>query len=208
MVSSFNDMTVGMFQEWHKIMHTEKDLLEREYNLLSLVSGISRAKLDNMPRGKIKGLFSEMGKMQRQPMRGVVNEVISIGLRPYVAFTNMKDFSNELTTNQGTALKTWTGNEYDSIQNMHLCLAMLYVPYLPFKKKRIPDNIEKAARIFKKAKVGQVYGTLFFYSRLSEKLQETFLCSVEEATKMLTEHLSEVIKAHGGTLQKATAGIT
>lgn len=201
-------MTVEMFQEWHKIMCTERDILEREYKLLSLVSGISLSKLESMKRGEVKDLFAKMGKMQRQPMRGTINEVIAIGWKPYVCFTNLKDFESDVSTNQLTALKTWTQSEQASIENMHRCLALLYVPYIPFSKKKIPANIEKAAERFKKARVGQVYGTLFFYSKVSEKLQESFHNSSKQAMETITEHLKEVISARGQTSPKGTAGIT
>lgn len=198
-------MTVGVFQEWHKIMTTEKDVLVREYKLLSLVTGKSVDELEAMKRGDIRKLFAEMGKMQRMPISGEVNQAIAIGWKPFVCFTDLSEFSNELTTNQGTALKEWTKTEQSTIENMHRCLAMLYVPYRPFKKKTLPSNIEKAAEIFKKAKIGQIYGTLFFYSRVSEKLQIVFLNSSNEASRIITEHLKEITL--GVSSQRGTDGI-
>lgn len=109
-------MTVEMFQEWHRIMRTEKDILEREYKLLSLVTGKSQSKLEAMKRGDVKTLFAKMGQMQRQPLRGTVNKIIAIGWKPYIAFTDMKEFNFEMSANQWTALKTWTKDEVSSIE--------------------------------------------------------------------------------------------
>ena len=57
------------------------------------------------------------------------------------------------------------------------------------------DNVEEIGDvIYNYGKVGDVYGTLFFYSNRSEKLKADLLNSLEEVQKEIAIHMEEVNK--------------
>jgi len=105
----------------------------------------------------------------------------------YKACKDEKDFK----TNQYTALKQY---ETDVINNLHKILALIYVKCPVFSKYKFnSDNVEEISDvIYNYGKVGDVYGTLFFYSSRSEKLKADLLNSLEEVQKEIAIHMEEV----------------
>jgi len=105
----------------------------------------------------------------------------------YKACKDEKDFK----TNQYTALKQY---ETDVINNLHKILALIYVkcPILT-KYKFNSDNVDIIADvIYNHGKVGDVYGTLFFYSSRSEKLKADLLNSLDQVQKEIAIHMEVV----------------
>mgnify|MGYP000940600778 CR=1 FL=1 len=71
---------------------------------------------------------------------------------------------------------------------------MIYVKRPVFSKYKFnSDNVEEISDvIYNYGKVGDVYGTLFFYSNRSEKLKADLLNSLEEVQKEIAIHMEEV----------------
>jgi hypothetical protein len=105
----------------------------------------------------------------------------------YKACKDERDFK----TNQYTALKQY---ETDVINNLHKILALIYVKCPLFSKYKFnSDNVEQIGDvIYNYGKVGDVYGTLFFYSNRSEKLKADLLNSLEEVNREIAIHMEEV----------------
>lgn len=207
MKTSFNDFTVKEFQEWHKVVNSNMDLMDREYKLLSICHGISEEKAMSIPNGKIIKLFRKMNDLKLSEPSKKVKNFISINYKPYKAILFPSDLQNLMSANQITAALTLSKTNESSIENMHRLLALFYTPYYPFITLKIAGNQEKLADKMLSAKIGDVYGAVFFYSIVSPKLQEAFQQFSHQNNQVIMNHLKEMAEAHGVDLSEITDGI-
>jgi len=198
-------MTVSQFQDWHNVIKTERDLFDREVKLLSIVSGKTVEYLEDLPLEDLRKLFRQMNKIDTK-LNDKPKRIVSVKLKPFVAFCLPSEISDKLSTNQYTALKTYTATEEDTIKNMHKILALTYAPYRLFRKPKLSEYFNKIEERMKSAKMGDISGTVFFYSLVSEKLQEAFLPYSTKAMETIQKFSEEMM--HGVDSQKVGDGIT
>lgn len=208
MKTDFNDFTVQEFQEWHKAINTDMDLMDREYKLLSICAGISEDKAMSIPNGKVIEMFRKMNKLKLTEPSKKVKPYMSIGWRPYKAIVMPSELEALMSANQFTTAITYSKTTESSIENLHRLLALIYTPYYPFTKPKIAENQGKLAKTMLKAKIGDVYGVVFFYSIVSPKLQEAFQQFSHQNDQVIMNHLKEMAVARGVDLSEITDGIT
>lgn len=160
-------MTVSQFQDWHNVIKTERDLFDREVKLLSIVSGKTVEYLEDLPLEDLRKLFRQMNKIDTK-LNDKPKRIVSVKLKPFVAFCLPSEISDKLSTNQYTALKTYTATEEDTIKNMHKILALTYAPYRLFRKPKLSEYFNKIEERMKSAKMGDISGTVFLLSRIGE----------------------------------------
>jgi hypothetical protein len=90
----------------------------------------------------------------------------------------------ELSTGQYIDLKTFAKEDF--ISNLPNMLAVIYRPI--FKKYSVKTH-EKVSKIIGDAKLNDVYGLLFFYSSVSEKLNPTIQMSLVLATQEIEREM-------------------
>jgi len=201
---SFNEFTVGQFIDWHNIIKSESDLIEREYKLLSMLLGITQEECENIPQGKLLPLFLQMNQYKESDINQKVKQILIVNHRPYIAICDAKHLKELLSTSQYTAFKQYT--KEDSVQHMDKILALLYCPYRPFRKLKLTDKQHHLATIMRSAKIGDVFGAVFFYARLSEKLNPILQNYSTQAAKVIRERMEEIAQAHGVGLEKGMDG--
>ena len=193
--TNVNNLTIKEFIEYENIRTSSLENIDKIIQIASSFTDISVSEYENMS-------FNELEKVKHKvlllinskPNTRLKNTFWHDGTR-YKACKDEKDFK----TNQYTALKQY---ETDVINNLHKILALIYVkcPILT-KYKFNSDNVEEISDvIYNYGKVGDVYGTLFFYSNRSEKLKADLLNSLEEVQKEIAIHMEEVnreLKASG-----------
>lgn len=205
---SFNDFTVDQFQKWHEIIDTEHDVLRREYSLLAMLLGISVEDCEAITFKKLDPLFKQINSYDEIKPSKKLKQVIIVKRKPYVAIVNLKELRHLLTANQFTAAQTYAATPQSTVQNMHRLLSLVYCPYRFMKGNKLSNNTELTAEKMKLAKIGDVYGTVFFYSIVYKKLQETSSIYFHKAQKILMERMNEIAEAHGLNSQGLTDGIT
>ena len=185
--TNVNNLTIKEFIEYENIRTSSLENIDKIIQIASSFTDISVSEYENMS-------FNELEKVKHKvlllinskPNTRLKNTFWHDGTR-YKACKDEKDFK----TNQYTALKQY---ETDVINNLHKILALIYVkcPILT-KYKFNSDNVDIIADvIYNYGKVGDVYGTLFFYSNRSEKLKADLLNSLEEVQKEIAIHMLEV----------------
>jgi len=185
--TNVNNLTIKEFIEYENIRTSSLENIDKIIQIASSFTDISVSEYENMS-------FNELEKVKHKvlllinskPNTRLKNTFWHDGTR-YKACKDEKDFK----TNQYTALKQY---ETDVINNLHKILALIYVkcPVLT-KYKFNSDNVEQIGDvIYNYGKVGDVYGTLFFYSNRSEKLKADLLNSLEEVQKEIAIHMEEV----------------
>jgi hypothetical protein len=193
--TNVNNLTIKEFIEYENIRTSSLENIDKIIQIASSFTDISVSEYENMS-------FNELEKVKHKvlllinskPNTRLKNTFWHDGTR-YKACKDEKDFK----TNQYTALKQY---ETDVINNLHKILALIYVKCPLFSKYKFnSDNVEEISDvIYNYGKVGDVYGTLFFYSNRSEKLKADLLNSLEEVQKEIAIHMEEVnreLKASG-----------
>ena len=203
--SSFNEMTVRQFMDWNRIMSEGDDVITREYKLLAALLGKELSQVEDMPIGELKPLFKKMKDISLSKPSDKPKRVIMVNKKPYIAIVNPKDLRELLSANQYTAFKQYT--KQDTISNMHRILALLYTPYKLFRKQKIAENTEALSKEFFTAKLGDVYGFVFFLGIQYNELMKCSQQSLNSAIQTIDEHMKEVMKVLGNDSKTATDGM-
>ena len=185
--TNVNNLTIKEFIEYENIRTSNLENIDKIIQIASSFTDISVSEYENMSFNELEKVKSKVLLLiNSKPNTRLKNTFWHDGTR-YKACKDEKDFK----TNQYTALKQY---ETDVINNLHKILALIYVkcPILT-KYKFNSDNVEEIADvIYNYGKVGDVYGTLFFYSSRSEKLKADLLNSLEEVQKEIAIHMEVV----------------
>jgi hypothetical protein len=193
--TNVNNLTIKEFIEYENIRTSTLENIDKIIQIASSFTDISVSEYENMSFNELEKVKSKVLLLiNSKPNTRLKNTFWHDGTR-YKACKDEKDFK----TNQYTALKQY---ETDVINNLHKILALIYVKCPIFSKYKFnSDNVDIIADvIYNYGKVGDVYGTLFFYSSKSEKLKADLLNSLEEVQKEIAIHMEEVnreLKASG-----------
>lgn len=200
-IKSFNDFTVEQFQQWHKVIKEESDIIDREVKLASILTGKSVEYLESVPYSVLKEVIKRVNKISLTEPSTKVVRFVKVGRKVYSAILNAQDLHGLMSTSQFTAAKTYAANP---IENMHLLLPLYYAPYKLFGKQKLAENQIKLAEEFKKVKVGEVYGAVFFYSILWSQFVPILEDSLKQATQVMEEIAADGLDSMNpmdGTLQ-------
>lgn len=191
--SSYNDLTISQFQECYFILGKVPQI-EQWITVLSILSGKPEDYFNEMPIKKLKGYIAKLQFLLNPKLNTKGKKYVYANGRIYKAILN----ANEITTAQGIDLKTFQkpaegqSIEESVIENAHKLLACIYVPLVGFKFRYDGKYHPRTVEDLKKVKVGDVFGTLFFYSNLFGPLTETFNHYGEKALNLVEEHMKEV----------------
>ena len=189
---SFNDLTIEQFQECYFVLGS-KPTLDSWIMVISILSGKSKDKVESLP---IKELKKEINKLQfllNPNLNEKVNKFIAVKGRPFKAVLN----ANEMQTNQVADLKGLMHKEGQSVndtivENAHKLLACIYLPLTFSGFRYIPSKHKEVSQYFRKAKMGDVYGTLFFYSNLYKNLIESINTFGKKHMEIVNSHMKEI----------------
>jgi len=193
--TNVNNLTIKEFIEYENIRTSNLENIDKIIQIASSFTDIAVSEYENMSFNELEKVKSKVLLLiNSKPNTRLKNTFWHDGTR-YKACKDEKDFK----TNQYTALKQY---ETDVINNLHKILALIYVKCPLFTKYKFnSDNVDIIADvIYNYGKVGDVYGTLFFYSNRSEKLKADLLNSLEEVQKEIAIHMEVVnreLKASG-----------
>jgi len=185
--TNVNNLTIKEFIEYENIRTSSLENIDKIIQIASSFTDISVSEYENMSFNELENVKSKVLLLiNSKPNTRLKNTFWHDGTR-YKACKDEKDFK----TNQYTALKQY---ETDVINNLHKILALIYVKCPVFSKYKFnSDNVEQISDvIYNYGKVGDVYGTLFFYSSRSEKLKADLLNSLDQVQKEIAIHMEEV----------------
>ena len=160
---SYNDITISQFQECYFILGQNPEI-EQWITVLSLLSGVPEDFYYNLPTQKLKRKIYRLQFLLNPELNTKVKKYIYLNGRIYKAIYKASD----LTTAQGIDIKEFQKPEEDQsiqdriVENADKLLATIYLPITWKGFKYDSSKHERSANDFKKAKMGQVYGTLFF----------------------------------------------
>lgn len=200
---NLNEVTVEQFQECYFLLNgkatddTDPIFLEptRWANVIACLSKVDPKVIKNLPGNQFKYLTRKLSFLKDdERLNTKVKKYILVNKTVYKAVWE----ADKLSTSQAFDIKTFckpeTGmSQRDTVvENLHKLLASIYLPLKKLQFTYSGTDHEKISNDFKKAKMGDVAGTLFFYSLVSPKLTEAMLDFGEKPMQMLTEHMKEV----------------
>jgi hypothetical protein len=187
--TNVNQLSIKEFIRYENIRTSNLENIDKIIQIASYFTKISISDYENMSFNELEKVKSKVLLLiNSKPNTRLKNTFWYDGTR-YKACKDERDFK----TNQYTALKQY---ETDVINNLHRILALIYVKCPLFTKYKFNgDSVDQIANvIYNYGKVGDVYGTLFFYSNRSEKLKADLLNSLEEVQKEIAIHMEQVNK--------------
>lgn len=202
---SYNDLTIAQFQECYFILGKDPGT-DEWIRVLSILSGKPEDYFLELPKSKLKDWIKKLQFLLTPELNTKVKRYLYINGRIYKAILN----ANEINTAQGIDLKTFQkpaegqSNEDAVIENAHMLLACIYIPMVRFRFRYDGKYHSRTVEDLKKVKVGDVFGTLFFYSILSGELTKATEDFGREALKTVEDHMKEVTewaqKNHSGII--------
>lgn len=186
---NIGELTVKQFQALTKIYNSDKDLLDKGVEALALVTGLSEDEILSKDHKEVKLGFTHINNLlQQTPKQGFKKWIVSNG-KIYKAVTDI----SKISTGQYLDLKNLSKDD-KWIDNMHLLLGCLFLPVNWYGKAKRYDGskLDAISKDLLDAKLKDVYGLLFFYSNVLEKLSPIIQTSFEEATRTIQEILTEI----------------
>lgn len=186
---NIGELTVKEFQGLTTIYKSDKDLLDKGVSAISLLTGMSENDVEKIDYRDIAKAFSHINSL--------LNEKPTERLRSYIiangkVYKSVTDIS-KITAGQYLDLKNLSKDD-KWIDNMHLLLGCLFMPvnYLGFSKRYNGEKLPQISKDLLHAKLKDVYGLLFFYSAVLEKLSPTIQMSLEKALIVIQETMTEI----------------
>jgi hypothetical protein len=211
---SFNEVTVKQYQDVYFLIR-EKYIDDFQYceNWARVISILSNEDYDTileLPKIEFKNLIKRIDFILRpEVLQERAKKYIAVNRRFYKAVLN----ADQLSTSQSLNIKGFQSrdNSLDINENtvveMHNLLATIYLPLTLKGFKYSSEKHRKIAEDMLHAKMGDVYGTLFFYSVLYENLMKSTVDSMNENLSVLTDHLNEIQeRMQEKSLEKSGAG--
>lgn len=190
---NFNKITIDQFQRCPEL--TVYSNTDEWIEALSVLSGKSIAEIEDIDLRLLKKHIGKIGFL--------LNPKVNIRKKRYLILKGnlyRADFeANKINTAQGIDIKTFLKHdskvtfEQHVIDVSHKLLACIYRKF-NWKKLRFEyqgENHEEISNDFLSVKVGSVYGTLFFYSKVWESLMPILADYGEKAAKLISEMMKE-----------------
>lgn len=187
---SYNDLTVRQFQEVNRIVNSEPDLLERHIKLISCLLDKPLEWVENHTPKQIGVWAKEIDQLLKSEISKVKKKYIVVNGTVY----RPADL-NKLKAGQVIALKMYEERSKDH-SLLHDKLACVFVPinWLGMPKDYNSELHKKISKDMLDCKLGDVYGTLFFYSVVYERLKQVIEISLKTAAGTIEEMMPEVMK--------------
>lgn len=204
---NWNDITIEQFQECYFLLG-KNPTIETWVMVLSTLSGRTYQQIESLSIQHLKELISKLQFLLQPNINEKVNKFVAFRGKPFKACLD----ASQMGMNQVNDLKEFmkpNGQPVEDtiVENAHKLLACIYVPLTLKGWRYVPSKHKDHAEKFKKAKMGDIYGTLFFYSGIYKTLMQTTDTFLKEQTAILKEHLEEVNEwGQKQTLQKDGGG--
>lgn len=202
---SFNEFTVGQFISWHEIIETEKDVITREYKLLAMLMGITLDEAEAIPFKKIDPLLITLNAIHLTKPSENIKRAVRVNGKFYIPVLQASKLRELLSANQYTAFQEYNK---EPVKNLDKILTLIYTPFKWFGKKKLTDEPEAMAKEMRDAKLGDVFGFVFFCERQYSQLMNASLPYFQKSTQEIDDHMKEVYQHLGVDSKMATDGTT
>lgn len=198
---SWNEITVGQFQECYFVLG-KNPTIEHWCRVIAVLSGLTEAEVESMLIKKLKQKIIQINFLQHPNLNERVKRYIYLNGTVYRSVYQPNELTvsqiKQLKTNQAIDIKTFcsppekVSYQDNIVEQAHKLLASIYVPLSWRGFKYDGSKHSKASEDFRSARMGDVYGTLFFYSRVYNALMQSIQDCGVKAKEDMTPHMEEV----------------
>lgn len=178
---NFNSLTVKQYQTLNEIFDSQDDLLDKQINAIAYLTKKSIKDVEELPLDLFKYHASQLSFIKNPEINTKVKKYVYVGARFFKGCTQVE----KLTQGQYVDLKELAKDGL-GVKNLHKLLAVIYQPVIG---KR---NHQKDSEVMLNAKMGDVYGLLFFYTSEYERLKDFIQMSLEEALETIATEMEEM----------------
>lgn len=194
---SYKDITVEQYQEIREVLQKDSESIDTWVRIVCILTNKQIEEIENLKADHLKWVFSQISWIRKPELKGRKRKYIFAGGRLYKACF----YAQKLNTAQYVDLKSFL-KEGDADKNLHKLLACVYLP-LTWKGFDYSGekHVETASRL-RKVKMGRVYPTVFFYSKVWKNsikaIQESGIKKAENLMlQSLEAILSEISESNG-----------
>lgn len=188
---SFNELTVGQYQEV-SLLIDNPDPLDRAIKILACLSGNTVDFIEKHTPAQIKEWVKDTAFIYDPDSisKKIVKRIIA-NRRFYCPIIG----AEQLNAGQLLTLKHLE-EQNKPTELLHEMLACIYVDmdWRGRPKEYNAGDHKRKANDLKQARIGDVYGTLFFYANVFEKSKPIMITYLNEANKTIQETMPEVLK--------------
>lgn len=183
--TSFDQVTIEQYQHCYGILK-QGDGTDQWIDVLTYFTGLERDYFEELPLGKLQEQIGCVKFLLSPNEITKVNDHIIVAGQTYRGITDIAEGNFAQYSSIKTVLSKCP--EGDTTFVLHKLLACIYTPVKLFGKDYdMPDVAEK----MKQAKVGQVLGLVFFYSKVFNALTEVIQIYLEATNPPKKESSSQ-----------------
>lgn len=188
---NYNELTVRQFQLCDEIIRNESDVLERHIKLVACLSGNSIEWVESHTPKQIAEWVKDLSFLSNPKVDKKIPKYVLANKRVYRPYNDASKFS----AGQVIALKVY-GEKAKGHSNLHNQLACVFgeINWYGGLKKYDATKHEQIANDMLEAKMGDVYGAVFFYSNVLEALSPILETYLKQANETIMEIMPEVME--------------
>jgi hypothetical protein len=204
---SYNNIKVKDFITCKRIEKENVSLADKRAALISHFTGKS---IGSLSLAEVQYYRIRVDFLLNSKIKTKIKPILWLKWKRYKAITNIADITKDqvkISVNQATTAKELAKNEMSDV-NIDKLIGLVYFRYKFFSKPKFNiDDYEEICNEMLEAKLGDVYPTVFFYSRVLETLNQILPHYLIQATETITEILKEIEdQIHGQTLERDMVG--
>jgi hypothetical protein len=187
---NYNELTVKQFQLCDDIIRNESDILERHIKLVACLSGKPIEWVEAHTPKQIAEWVKDLSFLSNPKVDKHIPKWVIANKRIYKPYND----ASKLTAGQVLALKMF-GEKSVGHSNLHNQLACVFgeVDWYGGIKKYDANKHERIAKDMLEAKMGDVYGVVFFYTDVLETLSPVLEIYLKQANETIAEIMPEIL---------------
>jgi hypothetical protein len=185
----YEDLTVEQFMQLEQLKEKKMPLLDKAVAKLSILSGLSIDEVEAMNIQKVYDILLDAIYLNAPISSMPLKDSVLLGYKKFKPITVITDFTTAQHKDFNEFLKQNNNNYVACLPNI---IAICHKELTMYGYKYKPDNHFKNVEIFKKAKLKDVMGAVFFYSNCFKNYSEIITTCLENSASQLREFLKEV----------------
>lgn len=203
--TSYDNLTIEQYQKLTVLVSKDQSI-ENEMLILALLTGKSSFELEKLSPTVFYKHFNKASFIHTPIKFMPLNEKVRLGLKKFIPITLISDISTAQHKDFTEIMKAHDNNYIACLPNiLAIChKELVLIPKLVWNKEKEcykwrelgwvyeTDSHYRNAKKFSKAKVKDVLGAVFFYSKCLKSYNTIIANSLELHTKVIKEMLEEI----------------
>jgi len=204
----YEDLTVEQYQKLEQLKTNNSiDTLDKAIHRLSILSGKSIEEIEDMKPSDVYNKLTE-ALFLIEPLNSMeLKNSVVLGYKKFRYIRNISDYVTSQQKDYTEILKMNGGNYINCLPEL---MAICHQELTLRGWKYVPENHQKNVELFKKSKLSETMGAVFFYSNCLKNYSEIIKDYTEKNTQMLVNHFQTMmddqefqnfLKDGGGSIQ-------